>query len=182
MGKQTAEATGTDCGLSALESRRRCSAGHLCFSEGGDVEGPRCQSRKHCWSFDLQGPRRRDRSAYHVHGLLAAMIGPPLSRCQIQTPLAVDQARLMEIKDAVAALVACAPVIEFPNAHPWRNCLPTSRSLNLQDDVKHHFSRFSNLLFERLESIPKWRSSSGETERSHSSSKTLKWCRVTNAT
>jgi very-short-patch-repair endonuclease len=92
-------------------------------------------------------------SAYHVHGLLAAMIAPPLSRCQIQAPLSVDQARLMEIKDAMAALVACAPVIESPNSHPWRNCLPTSRSLNLQDDVKHHFSRLSDLLFERLETF-----------------------------
>ena len=85
-------------------------------------------------------------SPYQVHGRLTNLTAKSRSRFQSNDPLAVDAAALQEMVDAVKRFSECRAVIDECGGHPWRDCACTSRSLTLEDDIRHHFTVLASLL------------------------------------
>ena len=91
-------------------------------------------------------------SAYHVHGRLAHVATAPNTRCPIHDVTKVDASALAEVRQAIEALAKHEAVLFASETHPWRGCRAAFWSMDLEDDVRHHFSRLADLLEKRVQS------------------------------
>jgi DNA polymerase III delta prime subunit len=93
-------------------------------------------------------------SAYRVHGQLAALKVSGGSRCPIPDVTRIDAEKLRRMTGLLSALPDCRTVIETHPAHPWQGSRTCRLSLNLGDDIEHHFGRLARGLAELRDAAP----------------------------
>jgi very-short-patch-repair endonuclease len=87
------------------------------------------------------------KKAFEAHGELARLAHlPSRSFCPISQVLERDAAYLRNVEDLLKRLPDCRGVIENRDRHPWRGCRVLVFSQNVQDEIRHHFSRLAEAL------------------------------------
>lgn len=82
-------------------------------------------------------------SAFELFGRVSHLNRRGLStktRCNLPGVSTVDPATLLRWLDLLGQAKDVADVIAGHDVHPWRDCLVTTRTLSLTDDLKHHLS------------------------------------------
>jgi len=74
------------------------------------------------------------------------------SRCSLPNPADINRQTFAEWLRLLGRATDVNEVIASHDAHPWRGCKLTSRSLSLADDIEHHFGVLSQT-FQQIEAI-----------------------------
>ena len=82
-------------------------------------------------------------SPFQVHGRLAGIRTVGVSRIRIRDVSEMTGDQVRRISELLDALLDCRNVVQNHAAHPWRGSVGQRDSLNLINEIEHHFERLA---------------------------------------